>query len=101
MASMIIRDRSSRVRHRAVADVATARRDVATSRSRRRRPIASSRASIAHLNGGGHGVRICDVRDAALPLVRRARAGRATRAHVRMYAHHARYRYVRCDRVYK
>ena len=85
MASMIIRDRSSRVRHRAVADVATARRDVATSRSRRRRPIASSRASIAHLNGGGHGVRICDVRDAALPLVRRARRTRGTRAftHVR------------------
>ena len=53
--------------------------------SRRRRPIASSRASIAHLNGGGHGVRICDVRDAALPLVRRARRTRGTRAftHVR------------------
>ena len=84
---MIIRDRSSRVRHRAVADVATARRDVATSRSRRRRPIASSRASIAHLNGGGHGVRICDVRDAALPLVRRARRSRARRARVYACTH--------------
>ena len=84
---MIIRDRSSRVRHRAVADVATARRDVATSRSRRRRPIASSRASIAHLNGGGHGVRIVTSATPRCPSSTRAAIAFATRAHVRMYVH--------------
>ena len=83
MASMIIRDRSSRVRHRAV---------VVRSRRLARRSRTLTAADMA-----------CVFVTSATPRCPSfdARGERGARARLRMYVHHARYRYVRCDRVYK
>ena len=91
--SIVPRPSSRPRRRRARASRRRARASRAR-RRRRRRPRARRVASIAHLNDGGHGVRICDVpRDDALPLVRAFRGdlgSRKNRARARFFTHTAR-----------